>query len=279
MSAFAAAIAPGAEARRSARYRLTTSSSSAGGGDRVHEPDRLRVRRVEPTPRQEQLPRGRPADPRQDERRDHGRDDPEPHLREAEHRVGGRHDDVRHGAETGAAAERGPVHARHDRHGQAIDREEHARGFRGILRVLLAREVGHPRHPAHVRARAERRSGPGDHDRAHLPVGADRIGPPRHLADHLVVERVAHVGPVEHEVLHRTVVPHVDALEPHERIPRCCALASGLEPLASGPVYILNTPNPAGASGAFAAADSPSASACRVSSGSRIPSSQRRAVE
>ena len=47
----------------------------------------------------------------------------------------------------------------------------------------------------------------------------------------------------------------------------------------SGVCYIRNTPNFGTGMGALNAADSPSASAARVSAGSRMPSSHRRAVE
>src|SRR5262249_19821876 len=56
-------------------------------------------------------------------------------------------------------------------------------------------------------------------------------------------------------------------------------LAAAQDIEIDGELHIRNTPNFGSGMGALNAADSPSASACRVCAGSRIPSSQIRAVE
>ena len=59
--------------------------------------------------------------------------------------------------------------------------------------------------------------------------------------------------------------------------PAACGPSAARQPLA--PAYMRKTPNVVSGTGAFAAAASPSPSTRRVSRGSMIPSSQRRAVE
>ena len=75
--------------------------------------------------------------------------------------------------------------------------------------------------------------------------------------DQLLVEGVAHLGPVQRDADEGTV--------------------GGNEQRHT--LYMRKTPKRASGIGALNAAESPSASACRVSAGSRIPSSHSRAVE
>ena len=94
-----------------ARSRRSSRSRSASAPTACTRPiSRARAAR-ESRAGQEQLARRRHADLRDDERRDHRRQDAELHLGEAEHRVVGGHDDVADGGEAGAAAERGAVDA------------------------------------------------------------------------------------------------------------------------------------------------------------------------
>ena len=184
-----------------------------GGNDVVHETDPLRVQRVEAFAGDEQRARRRRADLRQDERRDHGRNDAELDLGEAEDRIVGGDDDVGGGDQTAAAAERGAVHARDHRLRTTVDRDQH-RGHRlGVADVLRFREFERRAHPRDVGAAAKGFAGAGEHDRPDARVGTQGLEGIAQRGDQLGVEGVPDVGPVHGDARARPV-----PLDLHERV-------------------------------------------------------------
>ena len=230
--------------------------------DGVHQAQCPGALGAEPGAGEEQLSRRRAPNLAEDERRNDRGDQAQAHFGEAERRVIGRHDDVADRGQAGTAAKRCALHASDDGHGQAIQRQEHARHVAGVVQVLLKREARHAAHPVEVGAGAKRLACAGEHDHAHAAVGRHRIGPPRELGDHAVVERVSDVGTVQREVLHAAVTTNIEIAESH-------ALCG----------HILKTPYRGGGTGRCTRPTGPAPDCARVSSGSRIPSSHRRAVE
>ena len=158
----------------------------------MHEPDPQRGRGVEALAGEEVAPRRARADLGERERRDHGRDDPELHLREREDGLLVRDDDVRAGHQPGAAAERVTLHARDDGRGTAVDRLEHAAQRVRVRDVGVVVEGDRGAHPVDVGTGAEARAFAGQHDRARLADVDERF---RELGDQLRVERVARLRP------------------------------------------------------------------------------------
>ncbi len=135
---------------------IDSARSPASSETSDTSPIRSAVVCVEALAGDEVAPRGR-ADLREDERRDHSRDDPEPDLREAEHRIGPRDRDVGAGDETRAAAEREAVHAADHGSRAGVDRLEHPVEAHRVGDVLLVGQVDRRALPLDVRAGAERR--------------------------------------------------------------------------------------------------------------------------
>ena len=100
------------------------------------EPDAQRDVRAEALAGHEVASRSA-ADLREDERRDHRRDDPEPHLGEAEDGVGPSDGDVGARDEPGAAAERESVDAADHGRRARVDRLEHAIEAHRVFDVLV----------------------------------------------------------------------------------------------------------------------------------------------
>ena len=172
------------------------------GHRRADQADLLRAHGLEALAGEEQLARRRLADLGDHVRRDHGGHDAQAHLGEAEVRAQGGHRDVAGRHQAAAPAERGAVHARHDRLRALVDGEEEVGQGLRLAQVLLAREAGHGLHPLQVGARAEGGPAAAEHDHAH---GVHRAEVEEHLAqlgDHQAVERVARVGPVEPDARH-----------------------------------------------------------------------------
>ena len=197
----------------------------------VDEPDAKRRLGVEPLAREEVASRLR-ADLGEDERRDDGRNDPELHLGEPEHRVARGHRDVRARHKPGASAECVPLHAEHERRGAAVDRAHHAREPAGVLDVLVVGEVDGGALPLDVRAGAERLAVAGEHDDARIANVVEGLG---ELADELGVERIAPLGAGESPAAPAPAAPR-EARSPEsirftraERRPRC-----GRDPLRDG---------------------------------------------
>ena len=143
------------------------------------------------------------------------------------------------------------------RHRHRVERLEHHRRLVRVGEVLFAGVPGHLRHPLDDR---RRRRTPGPAPCRTTARIAPSARTPRAQAvssrNRGVVECVSDVGTIEGDGRDRTG-------------------ADG----DRGHGYIRKTPNRASATGALNAAESPSASASRVRAGSRMPSSQSRAVE
>ena len=154
-SRFASRTAIGPPASRSATTRSTAASRSAATS--WTRPIRSAVCSVEPLAGEEVAPRRRGADPGEHQRRDHRRDDPEPHLREPEHGVLAGDGDVGAGGQPRAAAERVALHAGDHRRRAAEDRLEHPVEPAGVLDVLLVGEIDRGALPLDVGAGAEAR--------------------------------------------------------------------------------------------------------------------------
>ena len=172
-SRFAARVASGPDCRISPTTRSTAASrSSATSWTR---PIRSAVSASKRSPVRKKRRAAPVADLREHERRDDRGDDPEPHLGEAERRVGRRDDDVRAGDEPGAAAEREALHARDERRRARVDRLHHPVEPQRILDVLLEAEVDRGALPLDVGARAEARPVAGEHDDARVADVRERL--------------------------------------------------------------------------------------------------------
>ena len=263
MSAFAAAIAPGA-AVRIHRRNGRPSRRARLLDDRVHQADLPRASRREPGAGQKQLARSRTSDLRQHERRDHRRDDAQLHFGEPEHRVIRSDDDVADRAETRTAAERGAVHASRSP-AAAVDRAPETCGRRRSRPACSRRSSKRTIRAIHRKSAPAQNTGPAPESTTTRTarILGDRIGPPRQLADHLLVERVADVRTVRARRARRRpsrrTLMHLNAI--------AASVTSGRRRTAAAAPERSTPPTARGP-------------APRVSpSGSRIPSSQRRAVE
>ena len=155
----------------------------------MHQTDSQSRVRVEPLAREEVATRVRP-DLRQDERRDHRRNDSELHLRETERCVRCRDRDVGAGHESRAAAERVTLYTRDHRRAARVDRLAHAEEPQRVLDVLLVREVDRAPLPLDVRPGAEALAFTGEHHGASIPDVGEGF---RQLPDQRRVEGVAPV--------------------------------------------------------------------------------------
>ena len=258
MSALAAATACGPQASTPSTTRRTSSSSSPGSTTACTRPI-SRARSAENARSgEEQLARGRLADLGDDVGRDDRRHDAEPDLGESEDGVARGDHDVADGGQAGTAAERGAVHAADERKRQGVEPAVHLRERLGVAEVLLPRVVHRPGHPREVAAGREHGTGAAQDGRADREIGVPRDRPAGEFVDHLLVEGVADVRPVEREVLDGAVAAGQQVGERHR--------------------YILKTPKRASGIGALKAAESPRASVSRVCTGSSSPSSHNRAV-
>ena len=172
------------------------------GGDLVHEPDPEGGRSVETLARDEVPSRRARPDLRQCERRDHGRDDAELHLREGEDRPLVRDGDVRARHQAGAASQRVPLDAGHDRRRTAVDRLEHRAQCVRVRDVRVEVEVDRGPHPLDVRAGAEARAVACEQDRTGFSDVDERLG---ELGDQGGVEGVPGLGPRERDPEHVAV--------------------------------------------------------------------------
>jgi hypothetical protein len=160
----------------------------------VDEPDPERGRRVEALAGHEVPSRRAGPDPRDRERRDRRRDDPELDLGEGELRVLGGDHDVGARDEAAPAAEHVAMDPRDDGRRALVDRLEHLPEPPRVLHVLLVRELGRRAHPLDVCAGAEALALAREHDDARVAHVRERI---LELGDQRGVERVATVGPRE----------------------------------------------------------------------------------
>ena len=186
-----------------------------------------------------------------------------------EDRVVGGDDDVADGDEADAAAERRAVDAADERHRQRVEQLEHPREVLGVAQVLL---TACRRPPSIIQARSApaQNAGPSPESTIARSVGSlARVSRQRRQrGDDFFVERVPHLGTVQRDAQDAVIVGRIVAAggdeDGHDDRR---ALTSGTRRTSASGIGALN------------AADSPSASAWRVSAGSRIPSSHSRAVE
>jgi dihydrodipicolinate synthase/N-acetylneuraminate lyase len=157
----------------------------------VHEPDAERGVGSKPFARQEPAPRRAGPDLREDERRDDGRNDPQPHLREPEHGVFRCDGNVGARDEPAPAAERMAVNLHHNRSRAAVDRLAHPEEAEGVLDVLLVGQVDRRALPLHVGACAEALALTREDDGTRIPDFREGLG---ELLDQSRVERVAPLG-------------------------------------------------------------------------------------
>ncbi len=183
--------------------------------DLVDEPDPQGGRSVEALPRDEVAPCGALADLPESERRDHGRDDPELHLREGEHRARLGEHDVAARDQPDAAPQRVALDESDHRRRARIDGLEHAAHGVRVRDVRLEPEVGRRAHPIDVGARAEARPVPGEH---HRPGDADVDEGLGQLGDESGVERVARLRPGEGDA--EDVSVSLDAERAHDAQPK-----------------------------------------------------------
>jgi dihydrodipicolinate synthase/N-acetylneuraminate lyase len=173
---------------------------------------------------------GSRADLREDERRDDGGDDPEPHLREREDCVFRGDRDVGAGDEPAPAPERVTVDARYHRRRAAVDRLAHAEEPQRVLDILLVAQVDRGALPFDVGARAEALSLAREDDGARIADVAERF---RELGDQRCVERVAAFGPREPDMEHRPLP--LDSKRAHR-------LELKVAPMLHGPLAAALTP-------------------------------------
>ena len=162
-----------------------------------------------------------------------------------------------------------------------------------VAQIFLFGVVDHPRHPRQVRSGAKHLAGTTKDDRAHVARALPYSRRPlSDLFDRPFVERVADVGTVEGQIFDRAVSLCCDGEmvhrsnyhkghEGHDGHEGTALLVfvSLVSFVSSVLDHIRNTPNFASGIGALNAAESPRASAWRVCTGSRMPSSHSRAVE
>ena len=168
--------------------------------------------------------------------------------------------------EPDTAAEGRTLDQGHGRFGEPVERAHQARQRARVLQVLFLGITGHALHPAEIRACREALARGGQHDGAHAPVGLHRQKRRRQLRDQRVVEGIVHFGPVEGKASHAVVG---DVLQDQ-------GIGHGV-PAILWP-YIRNRPKRVGAIGALSDAEIARPKVMRVSAGSMMPSSHRRAV-
>ncbi len=197
-------------------------------GDLVHQPDPQRHLGREALARHEPAPRSRRPDLCERERRDHRRDDPEPHLAERELCFGLGNGDVATGDQPAAAAERVSLNSGHDRCGAAVDRVEHRTEAQRVGDVVLVREVDRRPHPFDIGTGRERLPVPAQQHRTCVSDVRERI---RELGDERGVERVAALGARHRDVQQRAVA--LDPQRAHSNARPRCASSAADETVAS----------------------------------------------
>ena len=84
-----------------------------------------------------------------------------------------------------------------DGHRALVQGPQHVGQALGIGAVLFPAVVGHRAHPVEVGTRAKSAAMRGQHHHPHLPIAGDGGKGLGQLGDHRVVERIAHLWPVE----------------------------------------------------------------------------------
>ena len=157
--------------------------------DETGSPSRLGV---ESLASEEEAPRRRGADPREDEGRDDGRDDPELDLREAEDGVGRGDGHVGTAHEPGAAPERVSLNPADDGGRARVDCLQHPEEPERILDVVVVGKVDRRALPVDVGAGAEAVAVPREDDRARVAGLGEGVG---QLADQCRIEGVPPLWP------------------------------------------------------------------------------------
>lgn len=186
----------GVRARRAQFFRdaFDGSIKLIGGDNFMHQADLFRTCGAEALAGEKECARVRTPDFRQNERRDHCRNDAELGLGEAKECILRGDDDIADSGEARAAAERGPVDARDDGLGAAIDRPKHIAHRGGIGDVTFLRKFERRAHPLHVRAAAENTALTAEDHRTHAFLAFELREGLAQFAHKLVVEGVTHVG-------------------------------------------------------------------------------------
>jgi hypothetical protein len=226
--------------------------------DLVDQTDAQRGRRVERAAVHQELARHARAD-RLDQHRDgDGRQQAVAHRGEAKARRGGGNGKVAGQHQADAAAHRRAVHPGDRGLGEIVDRlhRAHHRVSAGVARDRVELRPG--QHPVEIAARREDLALAGQHQNPHRPVGGE--------ASDRVADRPGGVGI---QGVHRLAAAKTQGRD---------AVFDGRQDRFAHLDHIRKTPNLVGPIGWFIAAERASASAMRVSTGSRMPSSQMRAV-
>ena len=192
---------------------------------------------------------------------DRGGDESEAGLAKTEARARGRDSDVGDGDEAHAAAEGGPLHAGDERSGQGGGGTQHGGKGEGVPAVLLLGVGGSAAHPVEIGAGAEGAAPGGEDDDADVGVASQIVESGLERSDEVIVKGVVALGALEGKRHDGAVVSDRQRwgwLVGHD--------------------HMRKTPKEVSGMGAFKAVLTPRARAVRVSSGSRMPSSQRRAV-
>ena len=164
--------------------------------DLVDEPDPGRPRRIEAAAAREQGPRVALADLGDDDRADDGRQDPQARLGEPEAGPALGDDEVRDGAQAGAATQGRAMDPRDDRCRAGIDELERVGHDHGVLFIAFDVELHGGPHPGDVRPGTERRTVAGQDDLPEVGGGfpsEDRERRPQ-LGDERRIERVMGLG-------------------------------------------------------------------------------------
>ena len=258
----------GAGGQNLARRRPSTASSRSAAGDDARARARSRARGGrEPGAGQEQLARRRPADLREHERRDDRRQNAELHFGEAEDGLLFGDHDVADGRETGAAAERRAVDAADERERAGVSSATNMRASAAASRMFSLVRVVDGLRPS-TRCRRRRRTT--------LPAPASDDDPHgRRCSRTRAAQCVSSAISSSLNALRTSGRLSVRrSTGPSRALVRCWYVIDRSPPATSG-----RRRSAAAGIGALNAADRPSASAWRVSTGSRIPSSHSRAVE
>ena len=185
----------------------------------MDEADSERRLGVEAFAGQEEAPCCRCADSWKDERRDHGRDDPELDFGKAENRSRRRDGDVGTADKPRAAAERVALDPRDDRGRAGVDRREHPVEAERVLDVFVVGEIDRRALPVDVGAGAEALAVTRQHDCSRVADVGEGLG---QLADQFRIERVAAFGARQRDPQQRAVTLDPQRAHSQElRLVRC----------------------------------------------------------
>ena len=175
-----------------------------------------------------------------------------------------RHSDVAHTGQPHAAGITIAMQTRNDGHRAAANGPQHVRERLRIGPIFLPAVICHSAHPAQVSARAKGLSMSAEHHCTQVIILGELLELIAQLGDHLVIKRVTYIGAIEVHIGYAGASPRVEC---------------GLDCLGHrSSCYMRKTPKRVSGIGARSAAAKPKASTRRVSTGSMMPSSHKRAV-